>query len=92
MEGIDYLGPIGGALALAFGAGVTFAGSVIWPFVVVPLKKERDASQAARDAATAEHARIQREDLTNILSTTNTVTQALNDMKNTLMMQGRNNV
>lgn len=39
---VDYFGPEGGRLAMAFAAGCVFAGGTLWTFIVGPLKKDRD--------------------------------------------------
>jgi NADP-dependent 3-hydroxy acid dehydrogenase YdfG len=50
MSQIDYTGPMGGALALAFGAGsgfgatvTTAVGAFIWKFFITPRQKELEA-------------------------------------------------
>jgi hypothetical protein len=40
MESIDWTGSQGGALAMAFGAGVMFITPILWGFIVSPLKRK----------------------------------------------------
>lgn len=51
MEGLDYLGPEGGRLALAFASGCVFTAGVLWKFIIEPLKK--DLASETEDAKAA---------------------------------------